>query len=101
MSKSPIGFSKRGAGKIQLVSLYELEKFLRLADKRIFAGLRDYMLFFLAPDCGLKPKEVLSLLPGGSNLNTRAVTIQKKSQTLDFSNLISELCGRQVDEKFF
>ncbi len=60
---------KKDEGRIVNIDPDVLSRLIALPDKGTFAGLRDYTLILLTLDCGVRPKEALSLLI--SDINTK------------------------------
>ena len=77
--KNPIDFPKRkDEGKARNIPEEVLKKLLSLPDKKAFSGLRDYCIMLLTLDTGIRPGEVLSLLPKDINLSSLEVIIRRE-----------------------
>lgn len=66
ISDNPLnGFKKRkDEGRHVSVDEETLARLIALPNRETFAGLRDYTLFLLFLDCGIRPKEAFSLDEG-------------------------------------
>lgn len=71
----------------------KLQALLAAPDRKMFSGLRDYVLICLSIDTGIRPKEALALSPQNFNLASREVHIPaivaktRVSRTLPISPL--------------
>ncbi|MCM3784383.1 site-specific integrase [Neobacillus mesonae] len=54
---------KKDEGRAVKIDTEVLKQLLAQPDQRTFTGLRDYTLMLLTLDCGIRPKEALSLVP--------------------------------------
>ncbi|NPV89229.1 MAG: site-specific integrase [Firmicutes bacterium] len=73
------GFKKRKAdGRVVNLTEESLRKLLSLPDKSTFAGLRDYTIFLISLDTGIRPKELFSLIPSDFNLRSLEVNVRSE-----------------------
>lgn len=70
---------KKDEGRIVDVDADTLQRLLTLPDKETFAGLRDYALFLLTFDTGIRPKEAFFLLVGDFNFKSLQVTVRRET----------------------
>ncbi|MDK2887931.1 MAG: integrase/recombinase XerD [Thermoanaerobacter sp.] len=74
------GFKRRkDNGRVVSLDVETLQRLLTLPDRKTFAGLRDYALFLLTLDTGIRPKEAFSLLPGDINLRSLEVYVRAEA----------------------
>ncbi|MCL6447585.1 MAG: tyrosine-type recombinase/integrase [Armatimonadetes bacterium] len=74
------GFRKRkDEGRVVDVDADTLQRLLSLPNRETFAGLRDYALFLLTFDTGIRPKEAFSLLVEDFNFKNLQVTIRREN----------------------
>lgn len=69
---------KYDEGRIRTVSEETLRELLKLPDKSTFAGLRDYTLFLLILDNGIRPGEATSLIPSDIDISGLSVVVRKE-----------------------
>lgn len=53
-----------------------MRQLLTLPDRKSYVGLRDYALFTLFLDTGIRPSECFKLVPGDFNFRTRTLTVR-------------------------
>lgn len=53
-----------------------IRELFTLPDRKTYSGLRDYALFALFLDSGMRPSEAFGLVPGDINLKTHEVTVR-------------------------
>lgn len=96
---------RKASARIVQLDLTVLKKLLELPDRETFAGLRDYALFLLTLDCGIRPGEALSLLVNDVNLLACQVTIRAEnaktrvSRTLPLSQVTTLAIGELVKSR--
>jgi len=74
------GFQKKkDEGRVVDTDTDTLQRLLTLPDKKTFAGLRDYALFLLTFDTGIRPKEAFSLLVDDFNFKSLQVTVRRET----------------------
>ncbi len=78
---------KKEEGRIVDIPMDAIKKLLKLPDQNTYTGLRDYSLFLLSLDTGIRPKEALSLLPGDVNLKGLEVTVRAVNAKTGFATL--------------
>lgn len=67
---------RRPQGRIVQLEEREVAALLQQPDQGTYAGLRDYAAMMLQVDTGIRPGEMLQLLPGDYRLAKREVTIR-------------------------
>jgi site-specific recombinase XerD len=96
---------RRASARIVQLDLKVLKKLFELPDRSTFAGLRDYALFLLTLDCGIRPGEALSLLVNDVNLLACQVTIRAENaktrvpRTLPISRVTAMAIGALVKSR--
>jgi site-specific recombinase XerD len=94
---------KKEEARIVDIPMETVKKLLNLPDQGTYTGLRDYSLFLLSLDTGIRPKEALTLLPKDVNLKGLEVTVRAEnaktrvSRTLPISRITAEAIGRLLD----
>lgn len=82
--------------RVRHISEEQLRQLLEMPRKDTYPGLRDYAMLLLVMDSGIRPKEMLSLMPEDVNLESLEVYIRKenaktrKSRTLPISPVTGE-----------
>jgi site-specific recombinase XerD len=78
ISENPLsGFKKRKAeGRIVNIEESTLIALIQLPNRNTYAGLRDYALFLLFLDCGIRPKEAFTLTEEDFNKLASEVRIE-------------------------
>jgi site-specific recombinase XerD len=107
LAADPTGRLKRRTASARIVQLdlKVLKQLLKLPDRSTFAGLRDFVLFLLTLDCGIRPGEALSLLVNDVNLLACQVTIRAESaktrlsRTLPISQVTALAIGELVKSR--
>lgn len=94
---------KKEEARIVDIPMETVKKLLKLPDQNTYTGLRDYALFLLFLDTGIRPKEALTLLPRDVNLKGLEVTVRAEnaktriSRTLPISRVTAEAIGRLME----
>lgn len=94
---------KKEEARIVDIPMETVKKLLKLPDQGTYTGLRDYGLFLLSLDTGIRPKEALTLLPKDVNLKGLEVIVRAEnaktrvSRTLPISRITAEAIGRLLD----
>ncbi|WP_336772663.1 tyrosine-type recombinase/integrase [Paenibacillus sp. MMO-58] len=70
---------RKDEGRIVNIDEQTLIKLLEQPDKQTFTGLRDYALILLTLDCGIRPKEALSLVIPDFNASSCEIYITSKN----------------------
>ncbi|SHF65033.1 Site-specific recombinase XerD [Desulfofundulus australicus DSM 11792] len=70
---------RKDEGRVVNLDVETLKQLLTLPDRKTFAGLRDYALFLLTMDTGIRPKEAFSLLLDDFNFKALQVTIRRET----------------------
>lgn len=67
---------RKSEGRIRPVDPDDLKRLLSLPDRKMFVGLRDYVLMALSLDTGIRPSEALSLVAPDVNTKSREVYVR-------------------------
>ena len=67
---------RRTQGRIVQLEEKEVSALLRTPDQKTYCGLRDYALFLLSLDTGIRPGEALQLLPGDIALEKEELSVR-------------------------
>lgn len=67
---------RKESARIVNIPIEKLKKLLAIPDRSTYTGTRDYAMFLLAFDTGIRPKEMLTLLPSDLNLKGLEVSIR-------------------------
>lgn len=100
------GFKRRKvADKFVNLDLDTLKALLELQDKRTYTGLRDYALFLLTLDTGIRPSEALNLKMEDVNLRAATAMVRKEiaktrtPRTLPLSPATVEAIKKLIEER--
>ncbi|SMB97701.1 Site-specific recombinase XerD [Thermanaeromonas toyohensis ToBE] len=69
----------RDDGRIRHISLEDVERLLKQPNRKTYTGMRDYCMMLLQLDTGIRPSEMVELLPGDVNLEAREIYIRPET----------------------
>ncbi|GFN30436.1 tyrosine-type recombinase/integrase [Paenibacillus xylaniclasticus] len=80
LSENPLAKFKKHKDEGKVVNIDEnvLTDLIQLPNKNTYAGLRDYALFLVFLDCGIRPKEAFSLMESDFNSKSCELFVDKE-----------------------
>lgn len=87
---------RKSEPRVRHISEEELGKLLSLPRKDTFPGLRDYAMMLLVLDCGIRPKEMLSLMKEDVRLKSLEVFVRQSSSKTRVSRTMP-ICSVTVE----